>query len=122
MLPSRVTTTTTQSLLSFTSMDTFVCNSCFAQLSDFRFKCICCVDYDVCQSVRRKTNSDSTRSSLVAQILVVQCMDRVVQDHEDHVFLKIRVEPEDTEGGRAELSLAEELTVLDAIQVFDLGK
>jgi hypothetical protein len=49
-------------------------------------------------------------------------MDRVVQDHEDHVFLKIRVEPEDTDGGRAELSLAEELTVLDAMQVFDLGK
>lgn len=38
--------------ISADTMDTFVCNICFKPLEVARFKCICCIDYDVCEEVR----------------------------------------------------------------------
>jgi hypothetical protein len=108
-------------------MDTFICNVCFKPLELARFKCVCCIDYDVCEAVSHCTPSYRFVTELLFERCYVpqQCLSNPT-GHENHMFLKVPVVAGEDDGQHTEApsegGVADQFAVLDSMQIFRLGK
>lgn len=101
-------------------MDTFVCNVCFQPLVNYRFKCVCCIDYDVCEEVSSVRKICTHLQALSRTIL--QCLSQPGAEHLDHVFVKISLMSSSCVLESNEIQLADELAVLDNIPALYQGE
>jgi hypothetical protein len=90
------------------TLDTFVCNCCLSNLTEIRYKCIQCPDYDICQNCICRTEYRNDGHYPIDHILWKIDFQTVSQ--------KSKIQTSET----IAFTLLEELSVLDAFQLFQL--
>ena len=116
------------------SDDPFVCNGCMCNLLDFRYKCLSCPDFDLCEEVKKvllPKRFDCKRNNIFYNQWLYQCQrqDRIIGDHDPalHCALKLSTKSEKVPIGYDDSiedsveDLKRTLAVLDAFQCFYFG-
>lgn len=105
--------------------ESFVCNLCLEQLHIARYKCTCCVDFDVCEQVWQRIPPCNYYKPIENLFPSQQCLEAADESHKSHIFLKIKIEETENQPQQAQNeipSIAEQLAVLDGVQFFRLDQ
>lgn len=101
-------------------MATYCCNNCYEKITDCRFTCLICKDFDLCHTCVLKESLNN------------HCFIEFGHDHNEHILMKICIESEnilnktnenknENENENKQYTLIEMLKVLDAMEILQLS-